>query len=131
MLNYSIDTVISAALSKYDVLPCPEAPEMLKVEVLSEEAVAPGVLRRKREFTTENTLPGPLANFMGVGPTVMTDEESLEKKGDHIIFITENREMQHIAHLQVKAVRTDHKSVTNTLVETWRRPGLTGCSPQP
>ena len=128
VLNYSIDTVISAALSKYDVLPCPEAPEMLKVEVLSEEAVAPGVLRRKREFTTENTLPGPLANFMGVGPTVMTDEESLEKKGDHIIFITENREMQHIAHLQVHELfRTDPANPSRTLLrsETWMStPGL-------
>ena len=127
-LDYPLDTVIAATLSKFDVLPCPDEPEMLKMEVLSKVEVAPGVIRRKRVSTRKNTLPSAIASFMGVGPTVLTDEESLEKTGDRMIFISENREMQDIVHAQVyELLQVDPGDPSRTLImsETWiATPGL-------
>jgi hypothetical protein len=127
-LDYSLEIVIKATLTKYDVMPCPDDPETLKMEVLSKVEVAPGVFRRKRVSTKQNALPSVISNFMGVGPTVLTDEDSLEKVGDRMIFISENREMQNIVHAQVyELLRVDPANPSRTLVmsETWiATPGL-------
>ena len=131
-LNYPFSTVVAATLSKFPKLPCPEEPDLLSIEVETEVNVSPSIVQRKRVFTTRNTMPSALINFMGMGETVVTDERSLERRDENgnscMAFISENREFRNICHVQVhEEIKSDPKNESRTVIasETWlATPGL-------